>query len=228
MDSWPIAVACAGIGLILGAWLNQVIERAPVREPDRRVGLLDAPVMVAPGTLRERIVCLVTALAFASMGVRFGAHWPLVTYLIGAASMVAVSVVDLDTMRIPDRLTFPSLGLVSAAIVAVSFIVGEPDAMMRAAVGAALFGGIIGLFWFVYPAGMGFGDVKYAVVLGALAGWINPLLVVYALFAASLIGSVVGVAVVVRSGDRKKAFPFGPSLCLGTAVVIWWSKQILP
>jgi leader peptidase (prepilin peptidase)/N-methyltransferase len=100
--------------------------------------------------------------------------------------------------------------------------------MLRALIGALAFSGVLGVFWFVYPAGMGFGDVKYAVVLGALSGWISPLLVAYALLVASLLGSLAGVLVAVRAGDRKQAFPFGPALCIGTIVAIVFSHRLLP
>jgi leader peptidase (prepilin peptidase)/N-methyltransferase len=219
-----LVVVCALVGLVVGAALNPLIVRAP----DRALPLIAGPVLVAPTTTRQRVVCATTAVVFAALAGRFGAHWPLVTYLVGAASMVAVSFVDLDTMRIPDRLTAPTVVAVTLLVVAVSLGVGEPDAMLRALIGALAFSGVLGVFWFVYPAGMGFGDVKYAVVLGALSGWISPLLVAYALLVASLLGSLAGVLVAVRAGDRKQAFPFGPALCIGTIVAIVFSHRLLP
>jgi leader peptidase (prepilin peptidase) / N-methyltransferase len=223
-----LVMVCALAGLAVGCWLNQVIVRAPIKDPALRVGFGRLPLATVPNGARQWTVCLTTAVGFGAAADRFGVHWPLATYLVGVASMVAVSFTDIDTMRIPDRLTFPSQAIVAALIVAISLGLDEPKAIVRAAIGVVAFSGFLGLLWLIYPKGMGFGDVKYAVVLGALAGWIDPLLVAWSVFAASLLGSVFGIIVAVKAGDRKQAFPFGPSLCLGTALVIEFSRHLLP
>src|SRR5690606_37140101 len=74
--------------------------------------------------------------------------------------------------------------------------------------------------------GMGMGDVKLAVVLGIWIGWIEPILVIYSLIAASVLGLIVGVAVlVVRKESRP--YPFGPWLALGAITVILAANPIL-
>jgi leader peptidase (prepilin peptidase) / N-methyltransferase len=222
----PVVYALAG--LLIGCWLNQVIARAPMKDPELRVGFFRRPLATLPRSAREWTVCVTTAVGFAAAADRFGSDWRLAPYLFGISSMVAVSFTDIDTMRIPDRLTFPSQAIVAALIAAVSLGLGDPGSIARAAIGAAAFSGFLGLLWFIYPKGMGFGDVKYAVVLGALVGWIDPLLVAWSVFGASVLGSVIGMIVVVKAHDRKKAFPFGPSLCLGSALAIEFSRHLLP
>ncbi len=71
----------------------------------------------------------------------------------------------------------------------------------------------------VYPAGMGMGDVKLALLLGAALGW----LVVLALFVGSLGVGLAGVVFLVREGRaaRKKAIPFGPFLALGAIAALF-------
>ena len=74
--------------------------------------------------------------------------------------------------------------------------------------------------------GMGMGDVKLAVILGIWVGWFHPVLVIYSLIAASVLGLIVGVAVLaVRRESRP--YPFGPWLALGAIVVILASDRIL-
>jgi leader peptidase (prepilin peptidase)/N-methyltransferase len=219
---------CTVVGLVVGAWANQLIVRAPERDLELRVSLLAPPLATLPSTRREQIVIAVMGLSWAAMALRFGVDWTVAPYLAGVTSMVAVSFIDLDTMRIPDRITFPTMGIVAALVVAVALGIDDVDSMLGSAIGALAFSGVLFVLWFIYPKGMGFGDVKYAVVLGALVGWISPLLVSFALLASSLLGTIVGIAVIVRAGDRKKAFPFGPWLCLGTAIVICFSDALLP
>lgn len=106
--------------------------------------------------------------------------------------------------------------LPSYAVVAVLLTLaalGEHDwwPLARAAIGAAaLFAFYFGLA-FAYPAGMGFGDVKLAGVLGALMGYLSWSALIVATFGAFLLGAIVGVALIATNrGGRKTAIPFGP------------------
>jgi leader peptidase (prepilin peptidase)/N-methyltransferase len=174
------------------------------------------------------VVQFTSALAFAAVGAHFGWDWPLIPYLFLAAVLVAVAFVDFDTLRIPDRLTFPALGVAVPLVVGVSFIDGHAGRIGSATLGAAVFFAVLFVFWFIYPAGMGYGDVKLALLLGWYVGWLNAWLVMYALIIASLLGSVAGIALLVVTRDRKRAFPFGPFLCIGTMTVVLFGSHLLP
>ena len=50
---------------------------------------------------------------------------------------------------------------------------GEPRLLLRAAIGWALMGGIYVLLWVVYPAGMGYGDVRLSGILGIVLGYLG-------------------------------------------------------
>jgi leader peptidase (prepilin peptidase)/N-methyltransferase len=76
--------------------------------------------------------------------------------------------------------------------------------------------GVVGTRIFRKPA-MGFGDVKLMGLLGAFAGWIG---VIQGFFVACLLGSIVGVVILLRS--RSRYLPFGPFLALGCLFVILW------
>ena len=72
---------------------------------------------------------------------------------------------------------------------------------------------------FAYPAGMGFGDVKLAGVLGALMGYLSWSALIIATFGAFLLGAIVGVTLIATShGGRKTAIPFGPFM-IGAALI---------
>ena len=75
--------------------------------------------------------------------------------------------------------------------------------------------------WVVYPAGMGFGDVRLAFVLGLFLGWLSLGHVLVGIFCGFLLGAVIGVVLVVfRIRSRKDAIPFGPFLAAGAAVTV--------
>lgn len=76
--------------------------------------------------------------------------------------------------------------------------------------------GVVGTRIFRKPA-MGFGDVKLMGLLGAFAGWIG---VIQGFFLACLLGSIVGIVILLRS--RSRYLPFGPFLALGCLFVILW------
>ena len=77
------------------------------------------------------------------------------------------------------------------------------------------------LLAFVYPAGMGFGDVKLAGVLGAVLAWYGWAELVVGGFLGFLLGGVVGILVILsRRGTRKSMLPFGPFMLAGTAAAM--------
>ena len=70
---------------------------------------------------------------------------------------------------------------------------------------------------------MGFGDVKLALFMGLFLGWPNILV---ALFAAFLIGAIIGVALMaLKKKGLKSEVPFGPFLIGGTFGALFWGKQ---
>jgi leader peptidase (prepilin peptidase)/N-methyltransferase len=102
---------------------------------------------------------------------------------------------------------------------------GTTPSLRFAVLGAlAYFGGLL-LTHLISPNGMGFGDVKLALLLGLFLGWAASGylavlgLVVYGLLFASLLGSVIGVVLLVRRG-RGAHYPFGPWLAAGTVVTL--------
>src|SRR5690606_5630333 len=122
---------------------------------------------------------------------------------------------------IPDRITFPALGLGAAGVVAVSLQHDATGPIWGAGVGALVYFVLLLIPHLAYPRGMGFGDVKLALLMGLFLGWLGwesgeevlgPLrLVLYALMLGCVLGVVFGLvhAAVTR---RRGEFPFGPAL----------------
>lgn len=129
-----------------------------------------------------------------------------------SAVLVVLAVIDVRTRRLPNRIVLPS-----AAAVLVAQIAIEPDRALEwvlAAVGAFL---LLLVAHLVHPRGLGMGDVKLALLLGAGLGWG----VVAAILIGFLAAAVAGVVLIVRGGwaARKRTIPLGPFLALGGVVV---------
>ena len=156
-------------------------------------------------------------------------HWGgtarLAPYLLFFAVLVVVAVVDLEHSLIPDRVVFPALGLSVLATAVASVVDGTPATLVWATLGAVAFCAGLLAVHLLNPAGMGFGDVKVALLLGWFLGWsaagVGEALgrVLVAMLAASMAGSLVGLVALARRG-RGAHYPFGPWLALGVVVVL--------
>jgi leader peptidase (prepilin peptidase)/N-methyltransferase len=83
------------------------------------------------------------------------------------------------------------------------------------------------LLAFIYPSGMGFGDVKLAGVLGLYLGWLGWAEVVTGGFLGFLFGGVVGgLLMAVHRAGRKTQIPFGPFMLAGAFVAILWGSAL--
>jgi len=126
-----------------------------------------------------------------------------------AAVLVVLAVIDLRTRRLPNRIVLPAAALVLVAQIAIA-----PDRAVEwtlASAGAFAFLLVAAL---INPAGMGMGDVKLALLLGAALGWA----VAPALFIGLSAAALAGVVLIARGGltaARKTAIPLGPFLAFG-------------
>ena len=109
---------------------------------------------------------------FIALGYRFESAPVLlvVGYLLLAGMLVTVSVIDIACFRLPDRIVLPALGLLTLIVVAESLRAGHAQHILFALSGAAIYFGILLVVHLISPAGMGFGDVKLAALMGLYAG----------------------------------------------------------
>ena len=245
-------VALAVVGLIVGAFVNQVIVRMPDGGspfssgpgcPECQAswsGVELVPVVgwvVRSGRCRACAVAIpvgyplvevANAILWVAAGLTFGADWVLIPYLFVFSVLLAQAVIDLELYRLLDRITFPALAI---SVVALT-LVGLTDDDPRARIAGALIGGV-GYFVFllipalISPRGMGLGDVKLAALMGLYLGYIDPFLIFYALVISCLMGVVVGVALMIVRGGSSQAFPFGPWLALGCVLAICFNTSLV-
>jgi len=164
---------------------------------------------------------LLTAVVFAGMALRFGFAAVLPAYLYVGAVGVALAVIDLDVRRLPNALTLPSYG-VGIVLLTVAAVAGDGrQPLIRGLLGMVALFGVYFLLAFLYPAGMGFGDVKLAGVLGLHLGWLGWGAWAVGAFAGFFLGGIVGIALMLlgRAG-RKSAIPFGPFMLAGALLAV--------
>lgn len=162
---------------------------------------------------------LVLPVAAAVTAVVFDSPGDLVPYLWFLVVLAAVAVIDARILLIPWWLPWVGTSVGLALMVPVAIARHDPAAVGGAVLGAA---GAFGLFWILWvlaPAGLGFGDVRLAAMVGLFLGWWSPSLVVWGLLLGSLAGVVAGTWSLVRG--RGRHFAFGPALGTGAVVALW-------
>ncbi len=247
-----LAVVCGVVGLLVGSFLNVVIYRVPRGEsvvrprshcPACGTQLADRdniPVVSwlllggrcrtcrEPISARYPLVEAFTGVMFAAVAARLGFDWALPAFLVLTASLIALSVIDLETYRLPVPIVYTTLGL-GAVLLAVAGVVSHDGrGIAEAAAGGVLAWAVLLAIHLVSPRGMGFGDVRLAAVVGMFLGWMELPEVGVGLFLSFLFASVVGVGLMVagRRG-RKDRVPFGPFLALGAMVAVFVGEAIL-
>lgn len=127
------------------------------------------------------------------------------------------AIVDLRERRLPNTLTLAGVMIAALTVLAVTAAEGAEaggDVLLSVAGGAALLAGPLLVVHLVSPQGMGFGDVKAALALGAAVGLIDAWSALVALFIGSLLSGSAGLL------TRRRHVPFGPGLVVGTALAL--------
>jgi leader peptidase (prepilin peptidase)/N-methyltransferase len=243
MDA-ALALVVFAPALALGSFLNVVAARLPegrsLMRPRSACGSCEAEIawydnipVVSYLALRGRCracgesfsarypaVELATALLVAACFFRFGLTGQAVVGAYFCAALVVLSAIDAERRILPDLIVLPSFLLVLGANLAL-----EPDRWVEwigSSLGASLF---LFLALVAYPRGMGMGDVKLALLLGAGLGKVVGvglmIGMVAALAASTILFARHGLAA------RKMAIPFGPFLAFGAIVALFVGQPLL-
>lgn len=179
------------------------------------------------------VVELLCPLLFLGAVWTVGWGWEILPALWLIPVGVAVSAIDLRTLIVPTRIIWPALAVAVALSVTTAIASGHAGRIGAAVVGLLVLAGPLFLVWFLLPKGMGFGDVRLAVLLGWTVGYYSgtqpiaavPMLIV-CLTVASIVGLIVGIVVMGARG-RKAKVPFGPALVAASYFCIAFAPQIL-
>jgi leader peptidase (prepilin peptidase)/N-methyltransferase len=235
------------LGASIGSFLNVVVHRLPAgislwfppsRCPQcqRRLKIYDNVPVLGWLWLRGRcrychcrisgrypLVEAGTGLLFVAIALFTSSPYLMVSYWVFASWLLALALIDLDTMTLPNPLT--QSGLMIGLIFQAGLRWAEPldhgglantlmVGIIGAVVGIWLFDSItiLGSIAFGQTA-MGGGDAKLAAMMGAWLGWQGVLL---AGFLACMLGAVIGGgAIALGLLSRRQPMPFGPFLALG-------------
>jgi leader peptidase (prepilin peptidase) / N-methyltransferase len=155
-----------------------------------------------------------------------GWTWGLVMCLPLVPIGIALALVDWRTRLLPTYVVRPT-GFALVLLALVGWAVTRDTAALE----RALIGGLVALVFFfvcffIYPRGLGFGDVRLAGALGVALGWVGwgPWLV--GLYSGFLLGGVIGGLLAVLKVVERKGIPFGPFMLLGAVVGLLWGADL--
>jgi leader peptidase (prepilin peptidase) / N-methyltransferase len=223
-------------GLAVGSFLNVVAARLPERRsimfPRSACGTCRTPIawydnvpVVSYLVLRGRCrtcgtrigliypaVEVTTAALLAGCLLAFGLSLHAAAAAVFCAALVVVTATDLTHRIVPNRVVLPA-----AVVVLALMTVAEPGPQW--AIAAAAASGFLLAAALAYPSGMGMGDVKLALLMGAALGRT----VSVALMLAMVTALVPAVVLLARHGSRarKMAIPFAPFLAFGSVVALF-------
>ena len=243
------AALLAVLGLAVGSFLNVVIHRVPrgesvVSPPSRCPGCgqgirarHNVPVLgwlVLRGrcagcgdriSVRYPLVELGTAVLFVLLPARIGLP-DLPAYLYFGAVGIALALIDIDTRRLPNALVLPSYPVLAVLLTASSWWQGDWSSLARAFLGGAALFGFYLLLTLAYPAGMGFGDVRLAGLIGGILASVSWPSLLFGAFGGFLLGALAGTAILARGGGRKTALPFGPFMLAGALAALFAAEPL--
>ncbi|GAB3671605.1 hypothetical protein GCM10027589_40740 [Actinocorallia lasiicapitis] len=169
-----------------------------------------------PVRARPVLTAVLAVAVCALLTVRLGPAAELPAFLAVGVLGSVLSVIDVALKRLPDPLT----GTAAVAAFAV-LAVADPGRLKYAVFGALALFAFYGIQWFVMPSQIGFGDVKLAVSLGLLLGWLGLPAWIGGVFAIHLLGGAWALGMIVaRRGGRGASLPFGPVMAAGTLVSV--------
>jgi prepilin signal peptidase PulO-like enzyme (type II secretory pathway) len=229
-------------GLAVGSFLGVVAARLPLRRSIVRPGSAcmscDAPIrwydnvpVFSYALLRGRCrrcgvripprdlaIELATSLLLVGCVLAFGFTLKTAAAAIACGALVVVTATDLEQRIVPDRVVLPA----AAAVLALRTVAHLSPEWAIGAAGAA---GFFFLARLAHPGGMGMGDVKLALLVGALLGRTTPVAILLSLFLALVPSAVLFARHGLRA--RKLGIPFAPFLAAGAVIALFVGEPIL-
>lgn len=238
------------LGLLLGSFYNVCIHRYQTKESilwppshcpacKRQLAWWENIPLVSYLLLRGRcrqcrqhiswrypLVEALSGLLALVLAWKFGPGPIWLTYMFFVGLLLVASFIDFDSYILPDMFT---LGGAALALPAAAFIlpVGWQSGLIGALAGAGIFLLLQqGYKWLRGIHGLGTGDIKLMLMLGALVGWQGlPLMILL----SALSALVVSFLYLKRDASQgmRTAIPFGPFLSLGAVLYLFFGPEIL-
>lgn len=167
---------------------------------------------------------LATGLLSVAVIYYIGINWSGLAALALTWSLIALTMIDIDTYLLPDDITLPLLWL-GLIVNSFSLFTDLPSALWGAVAGYVSLWSVYKLFKLLTgKEGMGYGDFKLLAALGAWMGWqMLPQIILL----SSLVGAVIGISmIVIRGRDKNIPIPFGPYLAIAGWIAFVWGDTI--
>jgi leader peptidase (prepilin peptidase) / N-methyltransferase len=207
-DGLAIAAIAVMIATTTGLLVRPLLRLLPEPVPgDGR------PIYRDLGSSRFLLICgglagIATAVSWLSLPRYAQLMWSVLAIL-----GVLLAAIDARTGWLPLRLTRIAWLTMALATLLAALLGGGVWVPVRSVAGAAIAGGLYLLVWLISRGGFGFGDVRFAPLLGAAAAADSWTLLWWVLLLGTLVGGLVGVCRLALG--RREAFPYAPSMLAG-------------
>jgi len=229
-------------GIVIGSFLEVVIYRIPrkisIIKPGSycpsckgKIAFYDNIPLISYILLRGRcrnckvrippktfVTELLTGLLFVLNYLFFGLSTQTIIGIIFCSVLVAVSFIDIDLRIIPNVIVIP-FTIVGLAL---NIYLNPLKWWMPLAYSAGAFTFML-IINLIYPKGMGMGDVKLSLMVGAFL----VKSVIAGLFLGFLAGAIFGIAVIIKKRKMRQTIPFGPFISIGSIIALFWGDNIL-
>ncbi|MCF6191050.1 MAG: A24 family peptidase [Cocleimonas sp.] len=175
-------------------------------------------------SIQYPIIELFTALLSVFIAWKLGVTWQTLAALFFTWTLITLSLIDAKTMLLPDNLTLP-LMWIGIAVNYQGLFVDLQSSVLGAMIGYMSLWSLFHVFKLITGKdGMGYGDFKILAAIGAWGGWqILP----FTIFAASLLGAVIGILwMIIQKQKESQPIPFGPWLALAGFIGFLWRTEI--
>ena len=232
------------LGMAIGSFLNVCIDRLPKGESivsppsqcdacGRRLAAIDLIPVISYLLYRGRCrycqsliphrylwVELGTGLLFGLIWLRFPSSDYAAFVACCSVILIVILVIDLERQKIPNIIVYPAIVF---ALVAAIFFPKPP--LSQRLLGGLLGFGLLFLLAYLYPVGMGMGDVKLMAFVGLVVGFPHILL---ALFLSFVLGGLIsGILFAARRIGRRDPIAFAPFIALGTITTLFYGEHII-
>ncbi len=224
-EAYVLVAGSIAVGLVGGAFVPRMIRAVP--EPESaESGEGGTPKELYIDIAKRRGLTWKSALgaALAAGLIAASVGWPTALALVPLTPVaLALAVIDLRTRLLPRIIVLPATAYLLTALALVSLVAGESQDMIRALIGLVAARTLFWLMWKIHAAGMGFGDVRLAALIGLALGYLGWSQLFIGVYAGFLLLGLPGFAYALIKRDRgylRVAIPFGPFMLAGSLVGI--------
>jgi leader peptidase (prepilin peptidase)/N-methyltransferase len=202
---------CGPAAYLLGPWLMRHIPEPSLEEGETKIPYADL------AGRRAAYWCgLLATVSGGLLGWALGTTAVLVAWLLLAVAGAVLGYVDARTRYLPSAIIWPSYLVIGLALLGAAAVSGEWGSFRRAVLAGVIGFAVFYVLWFVFPRGVGFGDVRLSGLLGLALGWLGWGQFISGLYGGFFLGAVVGIALIVaKVMTRKQMVPFGPFMLIG-------------